>query len=154
MIRLGEEENFWAMGDTGPCGPCSEIYFHLDDGSEVEIWNLVFTQFNRVGDPPDNLEPLPSKNIDTGMGLERILAVIQGVNLVWGALALALAGGAGAAGRPLDSSPPAAEGRVIRRRVLLAGTAACGAVAAVTSIVREPSRPSSCSTSTTTLMAR
>jgi len=81
--RLGEDENFWpahapSQGPDGVCGPCSEIYYHTDSG-EVEIWNLVFTQFNRVGDPPDNLRPLPSKNIDTGMGLERTAAVLQGV---------------------------------------------------------------------------
>jgi len=61
------------------CGPCSEIFYHDDFGDSVEIWNLVFTQFNRVGDPPDNLRPLPSKNIDTGMGLERAAACMQGV---------------------------------------------------------------------------
>lgn len=82
--RLGEDENFWpasapSLGPDGVCGPCSEIYFHPDDGKSVEIWNLVFTQFNRVGDPPDNLRPLPSKNIDTGMGLERTVATLQGV---------------------------------------------------------------------------
>ena len=81
---LDEDENFWpasapSQGPDGVCGPCSEIYFHPDEGGEVEIWNLVFTQFNRVGDPPDNLRPLPSKNIDTGMGLERTAAVLQGV---------------------------------------------------------------------------
>ncbi len=83
--RLDEEENFWpaeapSKGPDGVCGPCSEIYYHPPSGGpEVEIWNLVFTQFNRVGDPPDNLRPLPKKNIDTGMGLERTAAVLQGV---------------------------------------------------------------------------
>ncbi len=83
LQRLGEDENFWpanapSQGPDGVCGPCSEIYYHTDFG-QVEIWNLVFTQFNRVGDPPDNLRPLPSKNIDTGMGFERTAAVLQGV---------------------------------------------------------------------------
>ncbi|MEN6405881.1 MAG: alanine--tRNA ligase [Thermoguttaceae bacterium] len=83
LQRLGEDENFWpanapSQGPDGVCGPCSEIYYHTPFGS-VEIWNLVFTQFNRVGDPPDNLRPLPSKNIDTGMGLERTASVLQGV---------------------------------------------------------------------------
>jgi alanyl-tRNA synthetase len=81
--RFGEDDNFWpagapSQGPDGVCGPCSEIFFHSNGGS-VEIWNLVFTQFNRVGNPPDNLRPLPSKNIDTGMGLERAAAVMQGV---------------------------------------------------------------------------
>jgi alanyl-tRNA synthetase len=92
IIRLGEKDNFWAMGDTGPCGPCSEILY--DQGPEVgcgrpecapgcdcdrylEIWNLVFTQFDR--EVSGKLNPLPKPNIDTGMGLERITAVIQGV---------------------------------------------------------------------------
>lgn len=82
---LDEDENYWpasapSEGPDGVCGPCSEIFYHPPgvDG-DVEIWNLVFTQFNRVGDPPDNLRPLPSKNIDTGMGLERTAAVLQGV---------------------------------------------------------------------------
>ena len=92
IIRLGEKDNFWAMGDTGPCGPCSEILF--DQGPSVgcgrpecapgcdcdrylEIWNLVFTQFDRQAS--GELIPLPKPNIDTGMGLERIAAVIQGV---------------------------------------------------------------------------
>jgi alanyl-tRNA synthetase len=83
LQRLGEDENFWpanapSQGPDGVCGPCSEIYCRTPFGN-VEIWNLVFTQFNRQGDPPDNLYPLPSKNIDTGMGLERTAAVMQGV---------------------------------------------------------------------------
>lgn len=90
MIRLGEEENFWAMGDTGPCGPCSEI--HIDRGEEhgcgrpdcdvacdcdrfLEIWNLVFMQFNR--DEAGVLTPLPKPSIDTGLGLERMASIIQ-----------------------------------------------------------------------------
>ncbi|WP_047815820.1 alanine--tRNA ligase [Rhodopirellula islandica] len=84
ITRMDEDENFWpasapSEGPDGVCGPCSEIYYQLEDGSDVEIWNLVFTQFNRVGTPPDNLHPLPSKNIDTGMGLERTASVLQGV---------------------------------------------------------------------------
>ena len=82
---LEEDENYWPAnapsdGPDGVCGPCSEIFYHPPgmDG-DVEIWNLVFTQFNRVGEPPKNLRPLPSKNIDTGMGLERTAAVMQGV---------------------------------------------------------------------------
>jgi alanyl-tRNA synthetase len=104
----GLKENFWAMGDTGPCGPCSEIHYDMgseaseqghtdckfpcDCGRYVEIWNLVFMQFNRVGqgmivsaDTPGikhhsyKLEPLPRPSIDTGMGLERVAAVLQGV---------------------------------------------------------------------------
>jgi alanyl-tRNA synthetase len=82
--RCEEDENFWpasapSQGPDGVCGPCSEIYFHPEGSKSVEIWNLVFTQFNRVGDPPNNLRPLPSKNIDTGMGLERTAATLQGV---------------------------------------------------------------------------
>lgn len=84
IARMDEDENFWpasapSEGPDGVCGPCSEIYYKLEDGSDVEIWNLVFTQFNRVGGPPNNLHPLPSKNIDTGMGLERTASVLQGV---------------------------------------------------------------------------
>src|SRR5690606_27552643 len=84
IARMDEDEKFWpasapSQGPDGVCGPCSEIYYHLDNGTEVEIWNLVFTQFNRVGEPPDNLRPLPSKNIDTGMGLERTASVMQNV---------------------------------------------------------------------------
>src|SRR5262245_20429680 len=83
--REGEDENFWpagapSKGPDGVCGPCSEIYYQAPGAkSSVEIWNLVFTQFNRVGNPPGNLRPLPKKNIDPGMGLERTAAVLQGV---------------------------------------------------------------------------
>ncbi len=84
ISRMEEDENFWpasapSQGPDGVCGPCSEIYYQLDNGKSVEIWNLVFTQFNRIGDPPNNLHPLPSKNIDTGMGLERTASVLQRV---------------------------------------------------------------------------
>ncbi|MCF6096653.1 alanine--tRNA ligase [Thermovorax subterraneus] len=93
IIRLSEKDNFWAMGDTGPCGPCSEIY--IDRGEEYrcnspeckigvcdcdrwrELWNLVFMQYNR--DEEGNLTPLPKPSIDTGMGLERIATVMQNV---------------------------------------------------------------------------
>ena len=84
--REGESENFWpasapSNGPDGVCGPCSEIYYQAPHAkSSVEIWNLVFTQFNRVGPPPNNLKPLPKNNIDTGMGLERTAAVLQGVD--------------------------------------------------------------------------
>ena len=85
ISRMGEDDNFWpagapTQGPDGVCGPCSEIFYRMPDGSDVEIWNLVFTQFNRVGPPPDNLHPLPSRNIDTGMGLERTCAMLQGVD--------------------------------------------------------------------------
>ena len=85
IMRMGEDDNFWpagapTQGPDGVCGPCSEIFYRMPDGSDVEIWNLVFTQFNRVGPPPGNLRPLPSRNIDTGMGLERTCAMLQGVD--------------------------------------------------------------------------
>ncbi|MGC1675308.1 MAG: alanine--tRNA ligase-related protein, partial [Candidatus Acidiferrales bacterium] len=89
----GLKDNFWAMGDTGPCGPCSEIFYDMgpaasdeghsdcqfpcDCGRYVEIWNLVFMQFNR--DASGNLNPLPKPSVDTGMGLERMTAVLEGV---------------------------------------------------------------------------
>jgi alanyl-tRNA synthetase len=81
ITRMGEDDNFWPAGapthgPNGVCGPCSEIFYHGDGVEEVEIWNLVFTQFNRTG--PGQLEPLPKKNIDTGMGLERTAAALQG----------------------------------------------------------------------------
>lgn len=92
IVRLGKEENFWSMGDTGPCGPCSEI--HIDRGEEfgcarpdcsvgcdcdrfLELWNLVFMQFER--DEKGNMTPLPRPCIDTGMGLERVISVLQNV---------------------------------------------------------------------------
>jgi len=96
ILRLGEKDNFWAMGDTGPCGPCSEVHFHQGDHLPcaeeqagraclgpacdcdrwLEIWNLVFMQFNR--DASGKMTPLPKPSIDTGMGLERVAAVLQG----------------------------------------------------------------------------
>src|SRR5271170_3475455 len=86
ISRLGEDDNFWPAGapthgPNGVCGPCSEIFYHGAGAQEVEIWNLVFTQFNRIG--PGQLEPLPKKNIDTGMGLERAAACLQGVSTVF-----------------------------------------------------------------------
>ncbi|MGA9041987.1 MAG: alanine--tRNA ligase [Terriglobales bacterium] len=107
IFELGAKDNFWQMGDTGPCGPCSEIHYDMgvaasdqghadcaftcDCGRFVEIWNLVFMQFNRMGEgvqaidpatgtlkyPTYRLEPLPKPSIDTGMGLERVAAVLQ-----------------------------------------------------------------------------
>ncbi|MEA1967388.1 MAG: alanine--tRNA ligase [Thermodesulfobacteriota bacterium] len=90
IVRLGEEDNFWSMGDTGPCGPCSEI--HIDRGEKfgcdnpdcavgcecdryLELWNLVFMQFDR--DESGNMTPLPKPSIDTGLGLERVVSVLQ-----------------------------------------------------------------------------
>jgi len=86
ISRMGEDDNFWPAGapthgPNGVCGPCSEIFYHGVGDKEVEIWNLVFTQFNRIG--PGVLEPLPKKNIDTGMGLERAAACLQGVGTVF-----------------------------------------------------------------------
>ncbi|MGL6029971.1 MAG: alanine--tRNA ligase, partial [Legionella sp.] len=90
--RCGEKDNFWSMGDTGPCGPCTEIFYDHgpqiaggppgspdEDGDRyIEIWNLVFMQFNR--DKEGTLHPLPKPSVDTGMGLERLAAVVQGVH--------------------------------------------------------------------------
>ena len=92
FTRIGTSDNFWSMGDTGPCGPCSEIFY--DHGPEVEggppgtpeedgdryieIWNLVFMQYNR--DAAGNMEPLPRPSVDTGMGLERLAAILQNVH--------------------------------------------------------------------------
>ncbi|WP_440877530.1 alanine--tRNA ligase [Thalassotalea sp. PLHSN55] len=92
VARIGAKDNFWSMGDTGPCGPCTEIFY--DHGEEIfggppgtpdedgdryiEIWNLVFMQYNRHAD--GTMEPLPKPSVDTGMGLERIAAILQGVH--------------------------------------------------------------------------
>src|ERR671931_1426397 len=92
IYEFGMKDNFWAMGDTGPCGPCSEIHYDMgaiasdqghtdcqfgcDCGRYVELWNLVFMQFNRAAS--GRLEPLPKPSIDTGAGLERLAAVLQG----------------------------------------------------------------------------
>jgi len=101
VLRLGEKDNFWSMGDTGPCGPCSELHFHQGDHLPcveeaagrpcqgvacecdrwLEIWNLVFMQFNR--DASGKMTPLPRPSIDTGMGLERIASVLQGKRSDW-----------------------------------------------------------------------
>ena len=92
VIRIGAKDNFWSMGDTGPCGPCSEIFYDHgedvfggppgspdEDGDRfIEIWNIVFMQYNRQAD--GTMEPLPNPSIDTGMGLERISAIMQGVH--------------------------------------------------------------------------
>ncbi len=92
LTRMGMKSNFWSMGDTGPCGPCSEIFYDHGPGIEggppgspnedgdryVEIWNLVFMQYDRSAD--GTMTPLPKPSVDTGMGLERIAAVMQGVH--------------------------------------------------------------------------
>src|SRR5262249_8860833 len=95
ISRCGAKSNFWSMGDTGPCGPCTEIFY--DHGPEVaggppgspdeegdryiEIWNLVFMQFNRLADGA--MTPLPKPSVDTGMGIERLAAVMQKVHSVY-----------------------------------------------------------------------
>src|SRR5436190_7523463 len=95
VLRFGKKDNFWSMGDTGPCGPCSEIhYFRGDDMSKnvaalvngegddtMEIWNLVFMQYDRDAD--GKLTPLPAPSVDTGMGLERLASVLQKADTVY-----------------------------------------------------------------------
>jgi alanyl-tRNA synthetase len=95
IVRLGEKDNFWAMGDTGPCGPCSELLYDrgdhygsarspLEDSSGeryLEFWNLVFMQYSK--NAAGNLEPLPKKSIDTGSGLERVVSLKMGVDTVF-----------------------------------------------------------------------
>src|SRR5918998_1159843 len=94
IVRLSREDNFWQAGPTGPCGPCSELYLDrgLDFGAEddlpggenerfLEYWNLVFMQYDQ--DPVNTLTPLPAKNIDTGLGLNRLAAVMQGTTSVF-----------------------------------------------------------------------
>ncbi|TLM97620.1 MAG: alanine--tRNA ligase, partial [Actinobacteria bacterium] len=126
IVRMGAKDNFWSAGPTGPCGPCSELYY--DQGPEVgcgsaecapgcdcdrylEYWNLVFMQYDRAED--GSLAPLPKQNIDTGMGLERIAAILQGVHsnfetdILRGLMALAeeITGVAyGSAGEKADTS--------------------------------------------------
>ncbi|MEO0212806.1 MAG: alanine--tRNA ligase [candidate division WOR-3 bacterium] len=77
IFKFDEKDNFWEMGDVGPCGPSTEIHYDLGD-EMLEIWNIVFMEFNRKSD--GSLEPLPKKNVDTGMGLERLLSILEGVN--------------------------------------------------------------------------
>ena len=99
VLSFGRKDNFWQMGDTGPCGPCSEIFYYMGDDpldkeknspywvngpgdTTIEIWNLVFMQYNRIEVEPGKfvLEPLPAPSVDTGMGLERMTAVMQHVS--------------------------------------------------------------------------
>ena len=93
-IQRLDEDNYWKMGDVGPCGPCSEIFWdkgpafgadggpeHGDEDRFIEIWNLVFMQFDQQAD--GSKVPLPKPSIDTGMGLERTVSVLQGVDSVW-----------------------------------------------------------------------
>lgn len=95
IVRMGEKDNFWAMGDTGPCGPCSELYYDkgpslsqarnpaedIEGNRFLEFWNLVFMEFNRIGG--GDLKPLPKKCVDTGAGLERLMSLKMGVETLF-----------------------------------------------------------------------
>ena len=143
IFEFGLKDNFWQMGDTGPCGPCSEIHFDMgpaasdqghadcafgcDCGRYVEIWNLVFMQFDR--DASGTLNPLPKPSIDTGMGLERVTAVLQGVisnydtdlfvPLIERAAELTTGHvGAGVHARPAEPSSAQSSGASLRRTVV------------------------------------
>ena len=102
ILPFGKKDNFWQMGETGPCGPCSEINYYFGDDPEnpeknhpkwvngpgdvtMEIWNLVFVQYNRIEESPGvfKLLPLPAPSVDTGMGLERMATVIQDVGTIY-----------------------------------------------------------------------
>ncbi|HSE28281.1 MAG TPA: alanine--tRNA ligase [Gemmatimonadales bacterium] len=133
IYGLGDKDNFWQMGDTGPCGPCSEIYVDLEwrpgsppasvgqeeferlaeEGRFLEIWNLVFMQFDRAAD--GTLTPLPRPSVDTGAGLERIAAVMQGEdsNFHTDLFLPLIARAAELAGRPYDRGPAGAPLRVL-----------------------------------------
>jgi len=127
VLRFGAKDNFWAMGETGPCGPCSEI--HYDRGPEVpgelngegdrfmEIWNLVFMQFNR--DESGDIKPLPRPSVDTGAGLERLSMVLQGVdsNYSTDLFAPLIARVAELSGKEYDPGPPGVPHRVIADHV-------------------------------------
>ena len=142
IFEMGLKDNFWQMGDTGPCGPCSEIYYDMgvaasdqghadcafpcDCGRYVEIWNLVFMQFDR--DASGKLNPLPKPSIDTGMGLERIAAALQGVvsnydtdlftPLIKRAAELTRAAGASSLGRTAEASSKTSQKAAASLRVI------------------------------------
>ncbi|MEW6073032.1 MAG: alanine--tRNA ligase [Planctomycetota bacterium] len=152
VLRFGRSDNFWEMGETGPCGPCSEIHFDrggpganpadgadrargVNAGNErfIEIWNLVFIQFNRRDD--GSLAPLPARHVDTGMGFERLVAVLQGraSNYDTDVFAPLFAALAGIAGRPYEGgrAPADVAFRVIADHVrALAAAFADGALPA------------------------